>query len=312
MSLDYLPLAIESIDPTTFPAVPLYTRQEKTYVLYREKSVPLTGNGLVHLREGGVEFVFVSAADADYVRSYYESNLGKILAGKKLSRMGKNLVLCSIMVNYIIDVYQQLDQPWMYQKCRTLMNQFQLQIADRNELLELLAKVSYSEVYLFTHSAQVAILSMFMHQKLFNSRPGELAEVGLGSMLIDIGMIHVSSNIVDKEGSLSNDEYFRVKNHTRDGQLMARNMGITEQVALTIILRHHERNDGRGYPGHLHGNDIPLCAQVAAICDVYSALTNDRPFRPASAPEQALETMRGERKLFHPEIFEAFEKFMAG
>ncbi|HEY4743332.1 MAG TPA: HD domain-containing phosphohydrolase [Desulfuromonadaceae bacterium] len=312
MSLEYLGLAVESIDPAAFPAVPLYTRQDGNYVLYREKNTPLTGNGLNNLREGNVDLVFVPAADADYVRTYYEGNLGKILAGEKLSRMGKNLVLCSLMVNYIIDVYQQLDQPWMYQKCRTLLNQFQLQIEDRNELLELLSKVSHTEVYLFTHSAQVAILSMFMHQKLFNSRPAELAEVGLGSMLLDIGMINVSSNIIDKAGGLTNDEYFRIKHHPRDGQQMARNMGINEQVALTIILRHHERYDGRGYPGHLQGNDIPLCAQIAAICDVYSALTNDRPFRPASTPAEALDTMRSERNLFHPELFDAFEAFMAG
>jgi HD-GYP domain-containing protein (c-di-GMP phosphodiesterase class II) len=124
-------------------------------------------------------------------------------------------------------------------------------------------------------------------------------------------MMHVSSNIIDKAGGLTNDEYFRIKHHPRDGQHMARTMGITEQTALTIILRHHERYDGRGYPGHLSGTGIPLCAQVAAICDVYSALTNDRPFRPASSSDEALETMRGERNLFHPELFDAFEAFMA-
>lgn len=312
MATDYSPIVIESIDPSTFPPIALYTQQGMNYVLYRDKNVALTSTGLGNLRESDVEFVFAQKADIEYVRAYFEGNLGGMFAGDTLSQEGKNSVLCSVMVNYISDVYQQPDQKWMYQKCRTLMNQFQVQISDRNELLRLLAKVSFTDVYLFKHSAQVAILTMFLHRRLFNAGQRELAEVGLGSMLIDIGMMHVASNIIEKEGALSNEEYFRIKHHPRDGQAIARNMGINEQTSLDIILRHHEHYDGRGYPGHLSGGDIPLCAQVAAICDVFSALTNDRPFRPASSLKEALNTMRGERNLFNPEIYDAFEAFMLG
>jgi HD-GYP domain-containing protein (c-di-GMP phosphodiesterase class II) len=312
MSFEYSPIVIEAVDPGTFPPIALYTRQEKSYVLYRDKGVELKGSSLQSLRESGVEFLFVQDADTEFVRSYFENNLGALFSGDKLSQIGKNSVLCSVMVNYICDVYQKPDQPWMYQKCRTLLSQFQVQISERDELLELLSKVSYSGVYLFTHSAQVAILAMFMYQRLFHPNHRELVQVGLGSMLIDIGMMNVANNVVDKSGPLSNDEYFRIKHHTRDGHFIARNMGITEEVALDIILRHHEWYDGRGYPGHLSGNDIPRCAQVATICDVFSALTNDRPFRPASTLKEALETMRSERCLFNPEIFDAFEAFMAG
>lgn len=312
MSLEYTPIVIEAIDPGTFPPIALYARRERSCVLYRDKGVELKESALASLREGGVEFLYAHNADAEYVRAYFENNLGTLFSGEKLSQIGKNSVLSSVMVNYISDVYQQPDQPWMYQKCRTLMNQFQFQITDRKELLELLSKVSNIEVYLFTHSAQVAILAMFLYKNLFYPSPRELAQVGVGSMLLDIGMMNVSTNIIDKSGPLSNDEYLRVKNHTKDGQLLARNMGITDPLALDIILRHHEWYDGRGYPGHLSGDAIPLSAQVVTICDVYSALTNDRPFRPASSSREALETMRSEKNLFNPEIFDAFEKFMAG
>lgn len=312
MSLEYSPIVIEAIDPGTFPPIALYARRERSYVLYRDKGSELKSSALAALREGGVEFLYVNITDAEYVRAYFENNLGALLSGDQLSQIGRNSVLCSVMVNYISDVYQQPDEPWMYQKCRTLLQQFQFHIADRKELLELLSKVSCIEVYLFTHSAQVAILAMFMYQNLFYPSPKELAQVGLGSMLIDIGMMNVATNIVDKTGPLSNDEYLRVKNHTKDGQLLARNMGITDQIALDIILRHHEWYDGRGYPGHLSGDAIPPSAQVVTICDVYSALTNDRPFRPASSSREALETMRSEKNLFNPEVFDAFDKFMAG
>lgn len=312
MSAEYSPVVIEAIDSGTFPPIDIYALQNSSYVLYRNRDVGLKSSSLLNLRESGVEFLFVQNTDVEFVRAYFENNLGALFSGDKLTQIGKNSVLFSVMVNYISDVYQQPDDPSMYKKCRTLLNQFQVQISGREELLELLSKVSQSGVYLFTHSAQVAILSMFMYQRLFYPSSRELAQVGLGSMLIDIGMMNVAGNVVDKTGPLSNDEYFRVKHHPRDGHAKALSMGITEQIALDIILRHHEWYDGRGYPSHLAGDRIPLCAQVATICDVFSALINDRPYRPASTLKEALDTMKSEKSLFNPEIFDEFEAFMIG
>ncbi len=114
MVVEYSPIVIESIDPGTFPPIALYTQQGMKYVLYRDKNVTLTSTGLDNLREGDVEFVFAHNADIEYVRSYFENNLSNVFSGDALSQAGKNSVLCSVMVNYISDVYQQPDQPWMY------------------------------------------------------------------------------------------------------------------------------------------------------------------------------------------------------
>lgn len=310
MSLEYSPIVLESIDPGSFPAVALYLHQGREFVLYKDKDLDLSDRILENLRDGGIGHVFVRTAEIECVRLYFEDNLERILEGDTLSLKAKNLVHCSTMVNYLSDVYQNPQQQVFYKNCRTLLKRFHLQIGDRLELLDLLEQVSKSGVYLFTHSAQVAILSMVMHQRLFRTRHATLVEVGLGAMLHDIGMLTVSDNILGKSDALASDEYYRIRKHTRDGHYIAGDKGVHESLALNIILRHHERFDGRGYPGQLRGNEIPESAQVVAICDVFSALTNDRPYRSASSSEEALAIMKNDASLFNPEYFQSFEALL--
>lgn len=307
MSLEYLPVVLESIKPESFPPVALFLKQGNRLVLYKDKEVDLSRSVLVSLRESGVSHVFVRAADFDILHAYFEENLDSIFRGDSVSLAGKNLVLCSTMVNYISEVYQSPHLATPFHNCRRLLKRFHLRVADRQELLTLLESAAKSGVYLFTHCAQMAILAMTMHQKLFNAGHDELVDVGLGAMLHDIGMLNVSHNIVSKCDALDSNEYYRVREHVKDGYQLARDRGITEAVALDIILRHHERFDGRGYPGSLSNDEIPQSAQVAGICDVFSALTNDRPYREASTTPEALDTMRSEAKLFNPHFLSFFE-----
>jgi len=311
MSLEYTPIVLESIDSSSFPQVALYLQQGNQYVLYKEKDVEFSESTIENLRDGGVDFIFVRNSEIEEVRAYFENNLGRIFEGDNLSLSGKNLVLCSTMVNYISDVYQNPHQRIYYQNCRALLKHFHLQITDQTELLELLDKVSKSGVYLFTHCAQVAILSMLMHQKLFKSRHDEMLEVGLGAMLHDIGMLNVSEHILNKTDVLVSDEYAKVKKHPKEGHYIASDKGVREGIALDIILRHHERFDGRGYPSRLSGYEIPKSAQIVGICDVFSSLTNNRPYRPASSVEEALKIMRGDNSLYNPDYLRQFEKLLS-
>ena len=311
MSLEYLPVVLESIKSDAFPPVAVFLRQGSRYILYKDREVDLTRSALVSLRESRVSHVFVRAADCDALHSYFEEHLESIFLGDSVSLAGKNLVLCSTMVNYISEAYQSPHLATPFHNCRRLLKRFQLCVADRQELLTLLECAAQSGVYLFTHCAQMAILAMAMYQKLFNASHGEQVEVGLGAMLHDIGMLNVSHNIVSKCDALDSSEYYRVKEHVRDGYRIAQERGITETTALDIILRHHERFDGRGYPGSLSHYEIPRSAQVAGICDVFSALTNDRPYREASTITEALETMRSEAKLFNPQFFSFFEEMVS-
>lgn len=310
MSLEYLPVVLESIKPDAFPPVALYLQQGRQFVLYKDQGVEMSASTLANLTNGKTSHVFVRTQDFSSLHSYFEKNLARMFTTDTISPESKNLVFCSAMVTYISDLYQNPQRTSPYQNCRTLLSNFHLDISEGDELLNLMESVSKCGIYLFTHCAQVAILSMRLYRLLFDSKQQETAEIGLGAMLHDIGMLNVSHNIVGKCDALDENEYHRIREHVREGHSIAVGKGIHESKSLDIILRHHERYDGRGYPGCLRDEAIPFGAQVVGICDVFSALVNDRPYRPASTYQEALATMRSESALFNPLFLSRFEEMI--
>jgi HD-GYP domain-containing protein (c-di-GMP phosphodiesterase class II) len=165
-------------------------------------------------------------------------------------------------------------------------------VATEEDALEPLQTIVAHNFYIFAHSVQVTALNLLIHEKLFNVSPDEMVDVGIGSLLHDFGMTFISDEILDKPAALSEMEYYKVKQHPQKGYDVLKHTGLFSEVALTIVRHHHERYDGNGYPCGIMGGDIPRSAQLSAICDVYSALTTERPYRKPSPPLEALAMMR--------------------
>jgi len=132
-------------------------------------------------------------------------------------------------------------------------------------------------------------------------------------LLHDIGKSSIPESILLKPGKLTREEFDEVKKHTTNGsetlmqavpQLPKSNM---VQMAMDIVLSHHERWDGKGYPNGLKGDEIPLSAQIVAICDVYDALRSVRPYKPALTHEVSMMELRREcGTQFNPALCDAF------
>jgi putative two-component system response regulator len=140
--------------------------------------------------------------------------------------------------------------------------------------------------------------------------PRERAElVRLASRLHDIGKLAIPRAILGKPGKLDADEWTVMKTHTTLGhRLLSRGDSDVIDLAATIALTHHERFDGTGYPNGLRGDAIPIEGRIAAVCDVFDALTSPRPYRHSafSVPE-AVSIMRAQRgRAFDLEILDAF------
>ncbi len=108
-----------------------------------------------------------------------------------------------------------------------------------------------------------------------------------GGMLHDIGMVKIPAAILDKTGVLSSEEYDLIKTHTIWGERLCRPL-ITLDKVLPLIRYHHEQMDGSGYPDGLKGDAIPEMARIVGICEVYDALSRDRPYRARLPMSQAL------------------------
>ncbi|EYB66554.1 hypothetical protein DEIPH_ctg103orf0093 [Deinococcus phoenicis] len=130
-----------------------------------------------------------------------------------------------------------------------------------------------------------------------------------GAMLHDIGKLGIPDAVLLKPGALTPGEREVVEGHAVIGAALADRIPFLHPEAHGVIRSHHERWDGRGYPGGLGGEDIPLLARLFALCDVYDALVSTRPYKQAMPPEQALGILRaGRGTQFDPELTDLFEQ----
>jgi putative nucleotidyltransferase with HDIG domain len=127
-----------------------------------------------------------------------------------------------------------------------------------------------------------------------------------GSLLHDVGKIGVSDTILLKPGKLTEEEWVSMRRHPEIGYNMLRQVKFLEAPA-EIILSHHERWDGKGYPRGLGGEDIPLGARIFMVVDTFDSMTSDRPYRKALSTQKALdEVLRCSGGQFDPKVVEAF------
>lgn len=162
--------------------------------------------------------------------------------------------------------------------------------------------------YTFTHNINVATLSILIGQVMKISKD-DLQELGTGALLHDVGKLKVSLAILNKDGKLTDAEFAEMKRHPAYGyEILCKSSDISERSRM-VALQHHEKFQGGGYPKFLKGRDISMFARIAAIADVYDALTTDRPYRVAMSPYDAIKIiMSGVDTQFDPEILQHFIK----
>jgi putative nucleotidyltransferase with HDIG domain len=127
----------------------------------------------------------------------------------------------------------------------------------------------------------------------------------LGALLHDIGKIIVPTEVLNKAGRLTADEWAIMKRHPEAGLELVSDIDFPGDVR-AIIRSHHERWDGTGYPDGLAGEDIPFAARILCVADVYDALTTARSYRDCLTHSRAVEVMRESTGQFDPQLLEAF------
>lgn len=176
---------------------------------------------------------------------------------------------------------------------------------DRNpSALISITRMRDKDEYIYFHSVAVCALMVNLARQLGFAEP-DVREAGLAGLLLDFGKVAVPENLLRKPGKLSEVEFGLVRQHVERGHQILKANGYSEKIA-DAALHHHERIDGSGYPHRLKGDEISLIAKMAAVCDVYDAITSRRPYRPAAAPADSLATMFGWTGQFDEAVLAAF------
>ncbi|OCS44423.1 HD-GYP domain-containing protein [Ralstonia pickettii] len=171
-----------------------------------------------------------------------------------------------------------------------------------------LVRLKAKDRYTFLHSVAVCALMVSLGRQLGLS-DDEVRDAGLAGLLHDIGKIAIPPEVLNKPGALTDAEFRHVIVHPQAGHDILAGDSSMRDIALDVCLHHHERMDGTGYPHKLEGEGISLFARMGAICDVYDAVTSDRPYKKAWGAAYAVQRMvewRGNH--FDPMVFNAFVK----
>ncbi len=158
------------------------------------------------------------------------------------------------------------------------------------DALASLTRIKGYDEYTFVHSINVCILCLTLGRHV-NMERESLEQIGIGALLHDAGKMKIPSYILKKPGKLTATEFAEIKKHPIYSiEILEKTGGLSEESKL-VALQHHERYAGHGYPFSLKGEEIRKSAQVAAIADVYDAITTARCYKQAISPYEALQEM---------------------
>jgi putative nucleotidyltransferase with HDIG domain len=168
-----------------------------------------------------------------------------------------------------------------------------------------LARLKTVDDYTYMHSVAVCALMVALARQL--GMDTEAARrAGLAGLLHDMGKALVPPEVLNKPGRLTDEEFATMRRHPELGHGLLCDAGGADPDVLDVCLHHHERIDGTGYPHRLAGTDISLLARMGAVCDVYDAITSNRPYKAGWDPAESIARMASWDGHFDHEVFAAF------
>ncbi|MBI4740880.1 MAG: HD-GYP domain-containing protein [Betaproteobacteria bacterium] len=171
-----------------------------------------------------------------------------------------------------------------------------------------LARLKTADDYTYMHSVAVCALMVALSKQL-DLDENETRSAGIAGLLHDLGKAVMPMDVLNKPGKLTDAEFAVIKSHPVEGHRMLQGGSGVDPVALDVCLHHHEKTDGSGYPKGLKDEQISRFAKMGAVCDVYDAITSNRPYKAGWDPAESLRKMaEWTNGHFDPAVFQAFVK----
>lgn len=179
---------------------------------------------------------------------------------------------------------------------------------DRNgDALISLCRLKIADEYTYMHSVSVCALMVSLGKSL-GLDEATRRDAGMAGLLHDLGKAAMPQEIINKPGKLTDEEFTIIKSHPVRGHEMLLENGVDNERVLDVCRHHHERIDGSGYPDKLAAENISLIARMSAVCDVYDAVTSDRPYKAGWDPADSVAKMASWQGHFDPMVLQTFIK----
>jgi len=311
--MSFKPIPIEIMQLDKKKAFELYIRIGDRFVLFAGYDIAFTEEHKARLLASGLKRLYVKDTDEESLTLYTAKHMDKILSDPHVAPKTKAKIFYSSSTYTMEEVFKDPRTETISEMKNTINSMVKLLLEDQDVMKNLLVLTEH-DYYTYTHSINVGIFATALAIKLFEKDMGEhnMYNLGAGFFLHDIGKSKIPSEILNKPGALTEKEWDIMKKHPAWGYEILMETGDMTEEAAHIVLEHHERTDGSGYPSGKAGDEIHIYARICAIADAYDALTTKRCYKSAKRPFDALKVMQKEMaQEFDPEFFATFVMLFA-
>lgn len=236
---------------------------------------------------------------------YSEKELAEIM--KKESPKTKASVIRKQTLSIIKSVMNTPSVEQISQSVKDIKTSVQ-HIIENEDMTEYFIKINEYDDYTYAHSVNVGLYSVMLTKHIFGLNSGhDLETLGAGFFLHDLGKVKIDSKILNKPGRFTPEEFAIMKSHPEEGyKLLKDAKQLTPEISV-IVMQHHERSNGDGYPLGLKSDQIHDYGKICSIADVFDALTSKRPYKNKMTTFEALLVMKNEMiNHFSKEFFSEF------
>jgi putative nucleotidyltransferase with HDIG domain len=225
------------------------------------------------------------------------------------SEMQRAVKLCASSKAAVVSMFgdARMGQALQFEQAGELVEEISDSIMRHPNALISLARLKSADEYTYMHSVAVCALMIALARNL-GLNEGHVREAGLAGLLHDIGKMAIPNAVLNKPDKLTDSEFAKVRDHPEAGSRMLLESKQVSALVLDVCLHHHEKMDGSGYPHRLAGEQISLYARMGAVCDVYDAITSNRPYKQGWDPAESIRKMAEWKGHFDPVVFQAFVK----
>jgi putative nucleotidyltransferase with HDIG domain len=192
-------------------------------------------------------------------------------------------------------------------ECRPIVNDIVESLDHNADALVSLCRLKTADEYTYMHSVSVCALMVSLGRQL-NLDDATCRDAGMAGLLHDLGKAAMPQEIINKPDKLTDEEFTIIKSHPVKGCEMLIESGMENERVLDVCRHHHERIDGKGYPDKLSAENLSLIARMSAVCDVYDAVTSNRPYKAGWDPAESIARMVSWQGHFDPTVLQTFVK----
>ena len=310
---EYLPVDLSSLKTDTKVGCDLYllvkSGADSRYILYCRGDAIFESNKREMLLGKNISRLFITKEDQQKYYEYLENNFQSIISDTKLSSDEKTKIVHGAATNIVKDLFND-PRSGSIERTKTFAYNMVDYVLKDTSAAQSLLKIAVHEYYTYTHCVNVAAVGTLFAKDL-GLEDKDLKGLCSGILLHDVGKTKISTDILNKKGKLTKEEFEEIKKHPELGAEVLDETGTEFKEERIITLQHHENYDGSGYPYGLAKNEIHPSGKIARIIDVYDALTTKRSYADAIRPFAALLEMRNNMlNCFDNELFKEFIHFL--